>query len=280
MTDDYLFFSRPLPDARLVILSLGAGVQSSTLALMAARGDLKPMPDFAIFADTGWEPRAVYDWLDQLEKQLPFPVIRTRREGDDLGEHAIKIATTDVTRTASPPYFTASPEGRLPKQCSSEFKQRPIVREVRRLLDERGGLGKAGEPVVEQWLGISTDEMQRLKDSDRGYIQHRWPLIEKRMNRTACLKWMADRQYPRPPKSSCIFCPYRGNEQWLDMRETAPEDWERAVAFDAAIRPGFYGMEGRAYVHRSRLPLDQVNLFRAEAQPDFFNEECDGICGV
>ena len=39
----------------LRILSLGAGVQSTTLALMAAHGEVEA-PDCAIFADTGWEP--------------------------------------------------------------------------------------------------------------------------------------------------------------------------------------------------------------------------------
>jgi 3'-phosphoadenosine 5'-phosphosulfate sulfotransferase (PAPS reductase)/FAD synthetase len=57
-------------------LSLGAGVQSSTLALMAARGEIGPMPKAAIFADTQAEPESVYRWLDWLEKQLPFPVHR------------------------------------------------------------------------------------------------------------------------------------------------------------------------------------------------------------
>jgi len=44
-------------------LSLGASVQSTTMALMAAHGHIGPMPDCAIFADTGWEPKAVYDHL-------------------------------------------------------------------------------------------------------------------------------------------------------------------------------------------------------------------------
>lgn len=39
---------------RLRALSLGAGVQSTTMALMAAHGEIGPMPDCAIFADTGW----------------------------------------------------------------------------------------------------------------------------------------------------------------------------------------------------------------------------------
>ena len=57
-------------------LSLGAGVQSSTIALMAAAGEITPMPKAAIFADTEAEPASVYKWLEWLERQLPFPVHR------------------------------------------------------------------------------------------------------------------------------------------------------------------------------------------------------------
>lgn len=53
----------------LKVLSLGAGVQSTVLALMNAEGIL-PKLDAAIFADTGWEPQAVYDHLDRLEVEL------------------------------------------------------------------------------------------------------------------------------------------------------------------------------------------------------------------
>ena len=71
--EEWLAMMRP-PDTEYTVLNLGAGVQSSCLALMAAMGEVKPMPDFAVFADTQAEPKSVYDWLDWLEKQLPFPV--------------------------------------------------------------------------------------------------------------------------------------------------------------------------------------------------------------
>lgn len=62
-------------EIELRVLSLGAGVQSTTLALMAAHGEIDP-PDCAIFADTQWEPRAVYEHLAWLRSGnvLPFPV--------------------------------------------------------------------------------------------------------------------------------------------------------------------------------------------------------------
>jgi hypothetical protein len=50
----------------LRVISLGAGVQSTTMALMAAHGELTPTPDFAVFADTGNEPAAVYEHLKWL----------------------------------------------------------------------------------------------------------------------------------------------------------------------------------------------------------------------
>lgn len=58
------------------VISLGAGVQSSTMALMAKHGEITPMPDAAIFADTGAEPIGVYNWLLQLEEKLPCPIYR------------------------------------------------------------------------------------------------------------------------------------------------------------------------------------------------------------
>ena len=42
----------------LTVISLGVGVQSSTMLLMAAKGEL-PNVDCAIFADTGYEPKSL-----------------------------------------------------------------------------------------------------------------------------------------------------------------------------------------------------------------------------
>ena len=63
-------------------LSLGAGVQSSVLALLLSQSDSRllelgyPKPDVAVFADTGWEPDYVYDHLEWLEGQLDYPLVR------------------------------------------------------------------------------------------------------------------------------------------------------------------------------------------------------------
>lgn len=267
----------------LRVISLGAGVQSTTMALMAASGEISPMPDHAVFADTGWEPKAVYDHLDWLETQLPFPVHRVARRGADLGQHAINVATKPITRTASPPWFTENPRGMLPRQCSDKFKVEVIHRKVRELLGLKPGERSTKGSLVEQWIGISQDEMQRMKNSKYWFVTHRWPLIERQISRRDCLSWMQRHGFPRPPKSACIFCPYHGNEQWREMRDNAPDDWQRAIEFDTAIRSGFYGMDGEAFVHRQRVPLDKVDLstLADHGQIEFgFLQECEGMCGV
>ena len=42
------------PANKLKVLSFGGGMQTVTLATMCCYGDFE-MPDFAVFADTGWE---------------------------------------------------------------------------------------------------------------------------------------------------------------------------------------------------------------------------------
>src|SRR6516164_655676 len=108
----------------LHIISLGAGVQSTTLALMAAAGEIKPMPDCAIFADTGWEPKAVYEHLEQLEKALPFPVYRV--SAGNLRNDAIKGGSKQAgERLAAVPWFILNPNGSIGigrRECTGHYK--------------------------------------------------------------------------------------------------------------------------------------------------------------
>lgn len=269
--------SRPLEGAKLRVLSLGAGVQSTTLALMAARGDLE-MPDCAVFADTGWEPEAVYAHLAWLETALPFPVIRVRRKGPDLGELMLEVARGDRDERGIPaliPYFVDG--GMIPKQCSKEFKTRPVAAEIRRQLGILPGKRGPKEPTVEMWLGISTDEMQRCKTNEKKYIINRWPLIEARMNRRACIRWMEERQYPRCPRSACIFCSFRSRPEWADMHDNAPADWTRVLDFDVAVRSAH---PNGAYLIAERVPLAEIDFKRPDEHGLNFAGECEGMCGV
>jgi hypothetical protein len=185
-----------------------------------------------------------------------------------------------------PPFFVESRSGgraaQLNRQCTSEYKIDPLRKKQRELL---GYLPRQKIPPksIEIWIGISTDEIQRMKDSRDKWQVNRWPLIEKRMNRWDCLRWLDRHGYPKPPKSACTFCPFRDNKSWREMRDNDPESWADAVQVDREIRDGMPGVDSQVFVHRSMKPLDQVDLRTAadKGQIEFgFIQECEGMCGV
>jgi hypothetical protein len=265
------------------IISLGAGVQSSTMALMAAKGEIKPMPDCAIFADTGWEPPHVYKFLDWLEGQLPFPVHRASKNGNNLRDHIISSGTG--TRYVGPPFFNVNSDGTngmIKRQCTSEFKIEPLIQKTRELLGLKKRQRAKGKFDVIHWIGISTDEAVRMKPSRNEWIEHRWPLIEQNMNRNDCLKWMEKNGYPRPEKSSCIGCPYHDNATWRDMKLNRPDEWADAVEIDQTIKRGVKGYKEELFMHNSRVPLEDIDFRSLEdmGQINMFENECEGMCGV
>lgn len=267
----------------LRVLSLGAGVQSTTLALMAARGEIE-QPDCAIFADTGVEPASVYRHLDWLESQLPFPVHRV--SSGNLGEQIRAAMGGRGERMDSRPPFFISNGGQLRRQCTGDVKIQPIHRLVRELAGLAPRQHGPKHPIVEQWIGISLDETFRMKPSRFRWISHRWPLVELRMSRRDCIVWCEERQYPRPPKSACTFCPYRSSAEWREMRSSDPDAFASAIEIDRIIRPGMPGPrrpKGEGwFVHPSRRPLDEVDFSTAEerGQLNLFLNECEGMCGV
>jgi hypothetical protein len=250
---------------------------------MAAKGEIGPMPSCAIFADTGWEPSAVYKHLDWLEANLPFPVHRV--SAGNLRDDVIASAENGV-RTANPPFFTksegSSQEGFLRRSCTKEYKIEPIRAKLREMIGLKPRQRAPRAPMVEQWIGISTDEAIRMKPSLEPWIDHRWPLIERRMSRGDCLLWMERNGYPRPAKSACIGCPFHSDDEWRRLRDESPDEWQDAVDFDVAVRDGIRGTRDKLFVHRSLVPLAEVDL-RTDAeigQPDLFINECEGMCGV
>lgn len=195
------------------MLSLGAGVQSTTLALMVASGDLPPI-DGAIFADTQWEPESVYQHLAWLMPLLPFPVHSVT--AGDIVQGIRNRRNTTGGRYAAIPWFVLNPDGSKGmgrRQCTSEYKLTPIMRKLRDVLGvNRRGRIKAG--TVEQWIGISTDEASRMKPARQQWIVNRWPLIELGMSRADCLSWLERHGYPAPPKSACLGCPFHSQRTW------------------------------------------------------------------
>lgn len=273
----------------LRILSLGAGVQSSVLAMMSALGEL-PRLDAAIFADTQAEPRSVYDFFEKLKamvEEAPHPFHIHLVTAGNLEEDFLNVLSGKKKRCGQPPFITKEGDarpGRLWRQCTQDYKIHPIRQQVRKVMEDHGV--KASEGAIEQWIGITTDEASRMKPSGVKYIAHRWPLIELSMSRNHCIEWAAEHNLPIPPKSACYFCPYMNDDRLREMRDKEPEEWQRAIEFDKKLRSmrvdGGCGIRGDIYIHRSGKPLDEVDLSTDydRGQLNMFNEECEGMCGL
>lgn len=259
----------------LTVLSLGGGVQSTCLLLMCCRGEL-PRPDLVLFADTGAEPAPVYRHLAWLEAEAARAglVVERVSAGNLAADLARAVATG--TRVANPPFYvkTGRERGMLSRDCTRDYKIAPIRKRIREELARRG-LERA-----ELWLGITTDEVERVRDSDVAYIVHRYPLIDRDFRRSDCLAWLEKHGYPTPPKSACYFCPYRSDAGWRWLRDASPADWAKACAMDRLIRR-LPRLRGEAYLHASCRPLERAPFVH---QPGFWEEgwggECSGHCGV
>jgi hypothetical protein len=303
----------------LNLISLGAGVQSSTMALMAAKGILSPMPDGAIFADTGDEPGSVYRWLEYLKGELPFPVY-TMQKGviseDSLIVHTSKKTGNTYIKSLIPA-FVLQPDGKkglLGRKCTADYKVAQIMKKARELVadsmkewrakhkDALRAIGKAkaaklpvpmdawrsvqADPLVIQWIGISTDESHRMKESRIPWAKSIWPLIDAGIRRKQCLAWMRDNGYPEPPRSACVYCPFHSDAEWRRLKKDEPHEFERAVKFEKDLQHAAsqqVALTGVPYLTRRCVPLGTIDF--SENQPGYqqvemFGNECEGLCGV
>jgi len=267
---------------RLRLLSLGAGVQSTALALMAARGEFPEPLDGAIFADTQWEPPAVYAHLAWLETVVPFPIYRV--SAGNLLEAIKTRQNTSGGQFAAVPWHVVHPDGSVGmgrRQCTAEYKLKPIMRQIRTLLGvSRRGRIPAG--AVEQWIGISIDEASRMRPAWQAYITNRWPLVERHLSRAACVSWLTAHGYPVPGKSACIGCPFHNGSAWRVMKRDAPAEFAHAVEVDAILRGAGRGGRGTEYMHGSRRPLAEAVEYSDpdRDQLNLFDNECTGMCGL
>lgn len=249
------------------VLSLGWGVQSTTLAVMAALGDIEPL--IAVHADTRHERSGTYEYAKRMTPWLTARGLQVETVMADATPLADKWGGVSV------PAF-GDEGGQIKRQCTYDWKIAPIRRWIR--------THRTDKTQVAMIMGISLDEIERMRDSNVQYIRNVYPLVDMRMRRDDCVTYLEQHDVPVPPRSACVFCPFQSTREWRSVQAVS-HDWQKAVDADADIRvrrlKGGIG-EGKLYVHRSRRPLVDVDL-RSEqerGQLDMFSEECSGVCFV
>ncbi len=135
------------------------------------------------------------------------------------------------------------------------------------------------------WVGISVDEVSRVKPSQERWINKKFPLVDLGLSRFQLYRWFQDK-YPGRflPKSACIGCPYHSDDIWKDMKENDPDAFMEAVEVDIDLRtnPNITPLTPAAqgYLHVSRKPLALVDFSETQGYQEMMDEECEGVCGI
>lgn len=280
----------------LHILNLGAGVQSTALYLMSIDGDEPEVPRFdaAVFADTQEEPEDVYKHLEWLESLDGPPIVRVTagRLGDalDTGEGNGVHFTSIPSYTLHPQTLSA---GIIRRQCTGDFKVKPVEKWVR---DSFGaGVGKPvpKDTIIHQYMGLSFDEPKRVIRVKQRFMAKpsnwkvHFPLWDMQYERSDCQAYLREKLPYEVPRSACVFCPFKSDDEWRLLRDSDQAGWQRAIEIDETCRIGS-GLDSHRYLHKSCTPLAQVDLRSADEKSGQMNmfshlrgfqDECEGYCG-
>ena len=203
-------------DGMKVILSLGAGVNSSALLVK-----YKDLIDEVIWANTLVERPETYAYIESHLKPL------CRAEGigwhevrnkwnEPLHEHYIKIKTMPNRRY---------------RMCTREFKIEPIMKRAREL-----GATKTS-PMIE-FIGIAFDEAHRarLTPHDEPYLIKRWPLIDDKITRQGCIRILKRARYPVPVKSGCQGCFFKSRRELLEFYRRDPIEFGKWMKLEESAK--------------------------------------------
>jgi len=177
-------------------------------------------------------------------------------------------------RFASIPAFTMNngEKGMLRRQCTSEYKIGQVTKKIREILELPG---RSKFPIIEIYQGITVDEATRMTIPQERWKINVYPFCgykvypdgncvkidSKIMSRNDIMNWYKENQLPIPEKSSCVFCPFQSDQNWIRLKTTEPIDFQKACEVDKAIRDSSKkGIKSKIYLHDSLIPLSEVNF--------------------
>lgn len=225
------------------ILSFGAGMQSTALALMSCAnaqgwGDHRQVPvyDAIIYVDMGLEP----PWVAE---QVRFVQRRCRESGVAFyllksSLHDDYMRSFDRSRVASIPFWTMGADGRkgrMPRNCTPDYKIRRVQQFVRwELLGYSKGQRTRSKDRKghEMHLGFSSEEGRRTSENSHILFKNHYPLIQMGWTRTDCYRYCLEVWNLETKASACSFCPCHTNSYYLYLKREYPEHYARLVAFD------------------------------------------------
>lgn len=190
------------------ILSLSGGKDSAALAVYLR--DRVPDMEY-IFHDTGKELPETYDYIARLESILGQPVTRTTPE--DTFEHWLAV------------YGDMLPSNHR-RWCTKMLKLKPFEAYI-------------GDAPCINYVGLRADEKRTGYISTKPNITAVYPFQEDGLVRADIIQILEDSGLGLPKymewgrsRSGCYFCFYQQKIEWVRLKRTHPDYFERAKAYE------------------------------------------------
>lgn len=259
---------------QLRAFSFGGGVQSTACLVLAAERKIN-FP-FFVFANTGDDSEApeTLEYIDQVSR--PY--------AEQHGIELVMVQKTIRNKPAETLYENIMGDNktiaipvRLPsgaparRKCTRDWKIYPVHKELRK----RGATTK--NPAI-VGIGISTDEFHRAKDSRVPIVEHEYPLLNLRIDRSQCAEIIKKAGLKVPPKSSCWFCPYKKKREWAEMAAKDPETFEKACQIEERLQEKKGSIKGNFYLTDAGRPLSEAVLPDHQMKIWGDADDCSGYC--
>ncbi|AGG58080.1 hypothetical protein VPAG_00044 [Vibrio phage douglas 12A4] len=260
---------------RIQVFSSGMGTQSCGIAVMIYLGIL-PKPDLIVAADTGREASKAIEfnkkYIMPLMEEIGVPFIIPHKDSfPECGRlyDLIDDSPTSKSDVLLPTFIKDHGGiGKAKGFCSSKWKTQTVHRAVNKFF----GKAVADKRGIDQWIGMSSDEMKRVK-FPVGKWQKQYPLVEMMLDRAQVISISEQFGLPTPPRSSCYMCPNRGDAQWAELKRDDPEDFKKACDVEKYLHEEGYEEH---FLHKSCKPLGEVIFITDSDDNDETN--CSGIC--
>lgn len=260
------------------ILSCGAGMQSTALALMSCenkkygdnRHPLVPIYDAILFCDLGEEPRWVYDQVYFIQSACEEVGIDFYVLESDLYSHYMD--KFGHSRVVSIPFWSVDEDGKkgkMMRNCTLEFKINIMQKFVRmNLLGYKKGQRTKQEDMKahEMHLGFSIEEKKRCRDNPHKMFVNKFPLCELGLERKDNYAYIKDVWGLETKASACNFCPFHRNYFFRHLKNNYQEEYGKLIELDNLLEDGQPNTKIRSklYISRSRKRIK-----------DLSDEECD-----
>lgn len=269
------------------ILSFGAGMQSTALALMSCENAIQktnpyplvPVYDAVIFCDLGLEPPWVMEQLEFTRRACESAGIFFKVLDTPLYQDFMK--NFGECRTVSIPWWTLKDDGhksKMPRNCTIDYKVNEITKYVRwELLGYKKGQRLKPEDVKahEMHMGFSVEESRRCHENPHRLFVNKFPLVDMGMARVDSYKYILEVWGLDTKASACAFCPFHQNYFFQYLKENEQETYHSLLEMDNLLRDKNPKppMDSDLFISRSRKRL--VDL----TSEDCNDAECFEYCG-